>query len=223
MGDLNIVVHLLDIGLEPNFVAEGRFTPVHIASEHGHVDILETLISRKGCASNTEYYEKLKPLHLACANGHLEVVRLLCNKGEELLCPDIRGFTPLHYAANHGHLEIVIELINRGSVVNCVNAANKTPLHIASQNGHHTIVRVLLNHGADINAQDLDYQTPLNLAESNGHHKIVKLLDLVDFEMVDHDDDYDMCDAGVSNGNELKISSDSIKIADQRIFKRIFF
>ena len=52
-------------------------TPIHLASSHGQIAIVELFISEIGVNVNVRDKEGWTPLHCACAEGHLEVIKLL--------------------------------------------------------------------------------------------------------------------------------------------------
>ena len=86
-------------------------TPLHNASENGHLPVVELLI--KGIADpNTPANDEVTPLFIASQNGHLPVVeQLLQDKADPNTgTPTDNGATPLYIASYNGHLPVVEQL-----------------------------------------------------------------------------------------------------------------
>lgn len=99
-GDLNTVKEVVKSGYDVNKIIRRTLNaPLHLASHHGKLDIVNFLIS-KGADVNKKS-------------------RILEGSGEE---------TPLHDAAHAGHPDIVERLIQAGANVNALDANERTPL-----------------------------------------------------------------------------------------------
>ncbi|CAK4105663.1 unnamed protein product [Aphanomyces euteiches] len=55
-------------------------SPLHEASDNGHLDVLKSLLDR-GARLDTTGRIGRSPLHEAAANGHLDVVKELLDRG----------------------------------------------------------------------------------------------------------------------------------------------
>ena len=100
-------------------------TPLHLAAESGHVDVIQAL----------EHTAESSTLDLGIENSN--------------------GWTPLQLAALNGHTEVVMKLVKlrpkaafprapqAGSLDR--DTSSQTPLHIASRRGHVKLVRYLLD------------------------------------------------------------------------------
>ena len=68
--------------IDINEGAKGKnLTPLHIASKHGHLNIVKYLLKRKQIRVNEQTLDKkMTALHYACAKGFTEVVFALVNK-----------------------------------------------------------------------------------------------------------------------------------------------
>ena len=150
-------------------------TPLHLATEEGHLEIVQALITAGANIEATDHQGNT-PLHLAVNHGHLKVVQALVNAGANKDTPNKLGCTPLHLAVNHGHLKVVQALVNAGAKKDATTMLDETPLHLAAEKGHLEVVRALVNAGANKDATTILGKTPLHLAAENGHLKVVQAL-----------------------------------------------
>ena len=123
-------------------------TPLYIASEEGHTDVVSVLL-KWGANYNIDNRIQETPLHIASKEGHIGVVRVLLDAAQSedyVNKPDNSGNTPLHIASKNGHTDVVAELVCAGAQVNLANKADITPLFLASYFGHIDVVRRLLSH-----------------------------------------------------------------------------
>lgn len=94
--------------------------PLHYASMHGRLDMLDAL-------------SKVDP-------AGRETIDLI----------DHDNFTPLIHAIIHGHLDCVNKLLERSARIDPTSDADHVPLNLACEHGSDPIVEVLLKHGARI-------------------------------------------------------------------------
>jgi len=98
-------------------------TPLHIASEQGHLDMVRYLVSEQQMDPQCEDEYGNTALHRACAGGCQAVVELLVAELEKYnpITQVISEFTnkwnstPLHAAVRYGHLNIVKFFISERS------------------------------------------------------------------------------------------------------------
>ncbi|MDH4270644.1 MAG: ankyrin repeat domain-containing protein, partial [Candidatus Aminicenantes bacterium] len=102
-GDLEKVKTLLQRHAEwLNSPDQNQKTPLHLALESGHADIVKYLLEQ-GAGINLKDKDKATPLHNAATLGNLEIVDLLLKKGATSLNEgNFRGQTPLHFACERG-------------------------------------------------------------------------------------------------------------------------
>ncbi|ESZ93925.1 hypothetical protein SBOR_5684 [Sclerotinia borealis F-4128] len=116
-GSVRIVEVLNGKGIAIDQRDSGGNRALCIACHHGHVQIVEKLLS---------YNEPLRmrfrdrpnkdsPLCIAAKAGHLDVVKLLLNKGASVKERDEFGYIPLRYAAYYGHPEVLELLMEAGA------------------------------------------------------------------------------------------------------------
>ncbi len=168
-GDVAGVQTELDKGVDVNAKRGDGSTPLQGASEGGHEEIVELLITA-GADLHATTVSMLGgggwiPLHSAARQGHRGIVELLIEMGTDVNTRDSVGKSTLHDATLEGHKEIVELLINKGADLNAESGYYGTPLHVAGSIGHKEIAKLLIANGADLNVQDGFGRTPLNAAE----------------------------------------------------------
>jgi cytohesin len=165
----NMVLLLIDNGVDVNIKDEHRFTPLHCAAQQGYSEIAELLIA-KGANVNATDMMGETPLHSAVLGGHKDVVEVLLAGGADLDAENLIRRTPLHFAARDGYVDVVEVLLAQGASVNVKDKSpGRTPLHYAAQQDHKDIAELLLAQGADVNARDLLSRTPLYWASTRAN------------------------------------------------------
>jgi serine/threonine-protein phosphatase 6 regulatory ankyrin repeat subunit B len=182
--------------------AETKKTPLEIASENGHKDIVQllekptkemgliiasednnikevqTLLDQGADVNLRRVSNRSTALWIASYRGYAKLVKLLLEKGaDSSISNSIDGITPIYVASQNGHTDIVRLLLDNGADVNA-KEINKdvSALHLASQKGHTGVVQLLLDRGADVNAKLTKGDTALMIASAYAHAGIVSLL-----------------------------------------------
>jgi ankyrin repeat protein len=70
-------------------------SPLHVACEHNHVEVVKLLIKKKAFTDAVNDFGN-SPLHVACEKGYINIVRELLRKPIELNHPNKYNQTPLH-------------------------------------------------------------------------------------------------------------------------------
>ena len=94
------------------------WTPLNIACNFGHVEIVKILIE-KNIDINIPNNDGWTPLNTACIQGHKEIVKILIEKDIDIDIPNNDGWTPLNTACFFGHTEIIKMLTEKD---NCINS-----------------------------------------------------------------------------------------------------
>ena len=160
------------------------FTPLHYASQGGHVNIIRYLVNELGCDPYTKScnYGTL-PLHMACLGGQLSATKYFIK--EQKFNPNIQnhhGYTPLHVASHHGHMDVILFLINE---IDCNPNTRTTcnigglPLHLACLGGQLNVVKYFIT---EQNCDSVKYCrnkngfTPLHYASQGGRMNVIQYL-----------------------------------------------
>lgn len=214
-GDLAKADELLKRGADVNvrvpFIAEYKAqpderTPLHLAVEAGHKQIVELLLSHRADVHAKKHYGDM-PLHVAVeGKGNREIVELLLAHGANPNASGYMGETPLHRTtqkamvesliahgadvnargdwggtplfqfAARGDIEIIQMLISKGADVFTRTKRGQSLLAWAAFNGQKQVVQFLLANGSDINSQDEQLLTPLHWSAMAGHKAVAELL-----------------------------------------------
>jgi len=176
--DITKICELITAGADVNVITKYNFTPLMIASQEGHVDIVRLLLETKANANAKKMDNGITSLFIASQKGHIEIVKLLLKaKADVNTARNTDDVTPLLMALQKGHTEIIKMLLKAKADIHIPEKTiNGTPLFLASQNGYTEVVKLLLEAKADVNTTTADGTTPLFIASQGGHTTVVKLL-----------------------------------------------
>jgi len=182
VGSAQIVSSLLQMrGMEVNVQDDRSFTPLDLAIEKGHVEVVELLLEytstsdlgrKHDCSGNT-------PLHIATKNGHVELTNLLLEHANKLhFNKENADQNGAHLNNEEGHVDEVKGVLEHSeSYIKEKNNDGNTPLHLAIEEGHAKVVQFLLKYcnPLDLEVENVAGQTPLHLATLRGHDEVVKV------------------------------------------------
>ncbi|KAI3387547.1 hypothetical protein SNEBB_006262 [Seison nebaliae] len=152
-GNLDGIRLLLTLKADPELVdAEGR-TPIHLAAEYGHNDVINYLIDEFKCNVTSRAADGSTLMHIASERGHLNTALLFMKRGIALHMPNKDGAVCLHAAAKYGHYTIVRALLHKGANIDSRTKDDLTPLHLAVENDNVEVVQLLLGSGAKVQIQ----------------------------------------------------------------------
>ena len=154
---------------------DDEWTPLHVASAHGHVEIARALIEH-GADVTTVAVDKSTSLHVASKSGHIDIVRFLVEHGADVMARNTGGKTPLHVATRWGHADLTSFFIEQGTDPTIHDYDGGTPLHDASIYGDVELTSLLIDRGAEVSALATNLRTPLHEASTFGHVELARIL-----------------------------------------------
>ncbi len=167
-GHLECLQLLLDFKALPNIHDINGFTPLIIAAQHGHTNIVKALIKANCSVDKPTFRVRATALHWAATNGHYDTVQALLDAGANTESQTVHGRSPLILAARSGYEDIIRLLIRVGVNIDRPDLDRCTALHMAAEEGSHDGVDILLRAGAKINCRTKYGDTPLMLAARRG-------------------------------------------------------
>ena len=167
--------------LDPLSENDGNRTPLSLACETGHLDIVRYLVDEQSVDPN--YGSRRWPaLHAACRGGHLEVVKFLVEEKEcdhtQLCQIEASVYSVLDLTAIGGQVDTARYLIEQKHLDPIGNTASThTPLELACKCNCLEMVKYLVNEKSIDPLDGLnDGSTPFHTACVQGHLEIVKFL-----------------------------------------------
>lgn len=183
-GHHEIVSLLLDSGVDINLRNYRGQTALMQACQHGHWEVVLTLILNNANIHKADYLNGGTALHLAALNGHMQCMRLLLAD----YIPSVPNFFSILRKESSPNDESLAEP-DEGALCEIINTPGDggvTTLHMAALNGHIESVHLLLDLGASVSnvtKQDgttIDLigagSTPLHYAACGGNPRCCQLL-----------------------------------------------
>lgn len=200
-----IIETLIRKGGQLNEKNKDFLTPLHIAVDNSHYDVMDLLL-RHGAKVNSLDGLGQSPLHRCVREDNVQACRLLLSYNVDTTIVSLQGLTATQMAtenvlkilqnppsssnsadvecqlldaAKGGDLEQVQRLLGQlPHIVNCrdLDGRHSTPLHFAAGYNRVAVVEYLLEHGADVHAKDKGGLVPLHNACSYGHYEVTELL-----------------------------------------------
>ena len=147
-------------------------TPLVVAVENGHVELVEELLRNKADVNMTDNVGNCA-LHVAVnlylevnLKANREVVRLLLESGADPNLIPVGCKSPLSTAVVSNDTELAKLLIEKGAQLNLTDSSGKTALHhaVCCKNSAPSVVKLLLERGADVQTTDKENKSPLHCA-----------------------------------------------------------
>ncbi|KAI1802730.1 SPX domain-containing protein [Daldinia bambusicola] len=144
--------------------------PLHYASMHGRLDMLEQLLQADPTTIDLIDHDNFTPLIHAIIHGHLTCVHRLLATSSRLDPKSETDHIPLNLACEHGSLDIVKLLLEHGAQI-LPDAEGLYPQHLVARSGQTPqLLRLLQSYGANLDQIDKLYGwTPLVHAASEGN------------------------------------------------------
>ena len=176
-GEVDSCKDLIEQGFDVNCADEDGLTPLMLASDAGHIEIVKILI-RNGAKVDTIPPGHCKgsitgrtAIESASFNGHTDIVEALI----ESLSPCDFG-SSLTLACQMGHLDVVNILLDHGADKNGREVCCQTPLISACEGDSIEIAKMLLELDCELDVEDICGETPLSLS---CYHKNIPLISLL--------------------------------------------
>ena len=161
-------------------VKHNGVTPLYIAAQNGHIDVVKLLLDNKTDVNASNHYG-VTPLYCAAQNGHTKVVKLfLGNKANANASIHTACVTPVYVASEKEQrvkppFAKKDKMNARGADMDTsTHTASATPVYSAGKKEQR--VKPPLAKKTKINARGAVGDKPIDAARRNGHLKIVKLL-----------------------------------------------
>jgi ankyrin repeat protein len=193
-GHLEVVLFLLENGIDVDTRDNKGATPLHLASRSRDARVMTALLDR-GADPNSVTDQRKTSLLIASENGDVVAARLLLEYGADMNLRDEDLWSPLEKVSECGNCDIVQLLLDHGANADEQDEYGLAPLHFASRNGQIAIARMLLDRGAsvnirdrknmtrllldrgaNVNAQDDNLFTPLHVAVQYGRFQVAEVL-----------------------------------------------
>lgn len=143
----NLLIRLLQDGLNPNLKTENGSSLLHIASSHGDLDAVKLLIAR---GLNIHVVDKKGDSPIFHAHASPEIVSLLLDAGIDPNIKDSDGASLLHQAVLFDNLDTVKILIAKGVDIHVLDKRGNSPIFDASPE----MAILFLDAGIDPNIKD---------------------------------------------------------------------
>lgn len=187
-NDIIAVNALLKENVNPNFVDEEGYSPLHRAVLNDNLDVVNVLLSYKDIDTEIKlpyeasvddwYLGGATPLLVASYTGNADIVNALIEAGSDIRAKDdIDGATTIHIASANGNNEVINILLNKdNTLINEADSMKDTPLHWASIKNQTDTISLLLANGADTKLANSDGNTVLHYAAMYGDVNTVNVL-----------------------------------------------
>ena len=178
-GCYQSVIRLLRTAVEPDSKLIDRQSPLCIAAQLGHLEVVKALVADNRVNVNFEGRDRRSPLSMSAGSGNIELVQFLLS--DERIKPDqedSKGRTPLFWAIDGNYPGIIRLFVSNPRVdVNHTDDHERTPFSWAAEEGNEDVVSELLRTPSiDVNRADVRGRTPLSWAAEKGHISVIKQL-----------------------------------------------
>ena len=149
--DVKSLEELLKIKVDFNMQDEEGCTPLLLAVDFGHFEIVKILVSNRANLNATNFYDET-PLGRAIEKGHYTITKYLLENGASVNV-DFGNESPLQIAIKEQNLEIIQMLLENGANPNFYDNSEDTvpAMDQALEIGNSVIIKMLLKYGADGN------------------------------------------------------------------------
>ncbi|KZC07909.1 Ankyrin repeat and FYVE domain-containing protein 1 [Dufourea novaeangliae] len=189
-----VVQTLIEHGADVNARdAEGK-TPIHVAVQNQHSQIISLLLCHPNIDLNKRDKKGLTPFATALTFRNNKAAQAILERLPKAAEQhDNKGRNFLHTAIQKNDMESILFLLSIQVDVNSrVHDVTQTPpLHLAAISGNEMLVRSLILAGARVNDTDANRNTALHAAAKAGHAAVISALlqNSINFDAVNADGD----------------------------------
>ena len=180
LGYEKAAILLIEQGANINLSDKNGYTPLHYASAHGHLNIVNLLIKHQVKLNLRDYICRETPLFKAVDNNHINIVKTLLENGADPLLFNFYTELPVSRAISYGFKEIdeLLKKYSQGII------AGGSLLHLFVRFNNVLKVRELLSGGEieSLNEKDKHDFHPLDLAYYLEHSEMFSMLQEVGAE-----------------------------------------
>ncbi|KAK6636534.1 hypothetical protein RUM43_010196 [Polyplax serrata] len=208
-GLVDVVQALVEHDTEINKTDSEGKSPLHLAIENQHKDIISLLLCHPRLDLTVRDKSGLTPFAAALTYRNNKAAQAILDKlpsaAEQF---NNKGQNFLHVALQNNQVENVLFLLSIKVDVNSrVKDSTQTPpLHLAAAGGNEVLVRSLILSGAKVNEVDAYKQTALHVAASKGHVVVVSAL-------LQNDAQPEMCDTDGNNPLHIACKQGHLAVA----------
>lgn len=169
-----IFKRLLKYDLNINDQNNNGFTPLHIITQKGNLEIVNLLID-KGALLDIKSNYGNTALHYAIQNKYEDVSKLLIDKGADVNIVNNQNVYPIHRAIDISSISIVKHLVENGADLDVKNHNGLNVLSMVCCHSNIEILRYLFRQD-QMDSQCNFKCTALHYAVSRGNNEIIKFL-----------------------------------------------
>lgn len=176
-----------------SFSDSGGQTALILAASHGHLEIVNWLLSI-GAPLEMKDRDGRTALSRAAINGRLEVMKSLISAGADKDAVNSKQMTILLDTLNNKQPDAALLLLEAGASFLEQDSCQKTALHYAVQNKFTDIIKFLLEKGANPNIFDQYSMTPLSYAVKTNQKEIPEVQKIIAKLLLSFGADINYCD-----------------------------
>ena len=157
---------LLTHHADANACNEGDWTPLHLASAHGHPKVIRLLIEHGADVDPKDIIGET-PLYVSSNGdiGTMEAAQVLLEYGADPNSwSEFDGNILYEALRRYGNQGLTQLLLKYGADPNDRDVEGRTLLHVSSREGAAEAAKALLELGVDVNSRDNEGRTPLQYA-----------------------------------------------------------